>query len=154
MPDAEIVPVSALNGENVEDLVQTIKHMLPVGPALMPADEYTDQSERALVEELIREQIFLAMRQEIPFSTAVQVEQFVEEPERRLVRIAALIIVERDSHKGMIIGARRRPAQEDWHGGAARDRSPAGFARVFSEMVVKVEKDWTKNPRKLAELGL
>ncbi len=153
VPDAEIVPVSALTGENLDDLVQTIKRMLPVGPALMPADEYTDQTERALVAELIREQIFLAMRQEIPFSTAVQVEQFVEEPERRLVRIAALIIVERDSHKGMIIGAGGRQLKKI--GSAARLGIEALLgARVFLELVVKVEKDWTKNPRKLAELGL
>jgi len=151
--DAEVVPVSALNGENIDDLVQTIKQMLPVGPALMPADEYTDQTERALVEELIREQIFLAMRQEIPFSTAVQVEQFVEEPERRLVRIAALIIVERDSHKGMLIGA--GGSQLKKIGTAARLGIEALLgSRVFLEMMVKVEKDWTKNPRKLAELGL
>jgi GTP-binding protein Era len=153
VPDAEIVPLSALTGENVDDLVQTIKRMLPVGPALMPADEYTDQTERALVEELIREQIFLAMRQEIPFSTAVQVEQFVEEPERRLVRIVALIIVERDSHKGMMIGAGGR--QLKTIGTAARLAIETLLgARVFLELVVKVEKDWTRNPRKLAELGL
>lgn len=153
LPDAEVVPVSALTGENVDDLVQTIKRMLPVGPALMPADEYTDQTERALVEELIREQIFLAMRQEIPFSTAVQVEQFVEEPARRLVRIVALIIVERDSHKSMIIGAGGRQLKKI--GTAARLGIEALLgARVFLELVVKVEKDWTRNPRKLAELGL
>jgi GTPase len=153
VPDAEIVPVSALTGDNLEDLVRTIKRMLPVGPALMPADEYTDQSERALVEELIREQIFLAMRQELPFSTAVQIEQFVEEPERRLVRIAALIIVERDSHKGMMIGAGGR--QMKTIGTAARLGIEAMLgARVFLELVVKVERDWTRNPRKLAELGL
>jgi GTP-binding protein Era len=151
--EAEIVPISALTGENVDDLVQTIKRMLPVGPALMPADEYTDQSERGLVEELIREQIFLAMHQEIPFSTAVQVEQFVEEPERRMVRIVALVIVERDSHKGMIIGAGGRQLKKI--GTAARLGIEALLGtRVFLELVVKVEKDWTRNPRKLAELGL
>jgi GTP-binding protein Era len=153
VPDVEIIPVSARTGENLDDLVATIKKMLPVGPALMPADEYTDQTERALVEELIREQIFLAMRQEIPFSTAVQVEQFIEEPERRLVRITALIIVERDSHKGMIIGAGGRMLKQI--GTAARREIEALLdTHVFLELVVKVEKDWTRNPRKLAELGL
>jgi GTP-binding protein Era len=153
VPEGEIVPVSALNGENVDDLVATIKLMLPVGPALMPADEYTDQTERALVEELVREQIFLAMREEIPFSTAVQVEQFVEEPERRLIKIDALIIVERDSHKGMIIGAGGRMLKRI--GTAARREIEALLGtHVFLELTVKVEKDWTRNPRKLAELGL
>jgi GTPase len=153
LPGAEVVPISALTGENVDELVRVLKQLLPESPALMPADEYTDQTERALVEELIREQIFLAMRQEIPFSTAVQVEQFVEEPERRLVRIVALIIVERDSHKGMMIGAGGR--QLKIIGTAARLAIETLLgARVFLELVVKVEKDWTRNPRKLAELGL
>src|SRR5271170_5432639 len=104
-PGAEIVPVSALTGENVGELLVTMKRMLPESPALMPVDEYTDQTERMIAEEIVREKIFLTMRQEIPFSTAVQVEQFVEEPDRNLVKISTQIIVERESHKGMIIGA-------------------------------------------------
>ena len=152
-PEIEIVPVSALTGENLADLIATIKRMLPEGPALMPAEEYTDQTERTLVEELVREQVFLAMREEIPFSTAVQVEQFVEERDRRLIRITALVIVERDSHKGMIIGAGGRMLKRI--GTAARREIETMLgARVFLELVVKVEKDWTRNPRKLAELGL
>ncbi|MBF6569931.1 MAG: GTPase Era [Candidatus Binataceae bacterium] len=153
VPEAEIVPVSALTGANIDELVLTIKQMLPVRPALMPADEYTDQTERALVEELIREKVFLAMRQEIPFSSAVKVEQFIEEPERRLIRITALVIVERDSHKGMVIGAGGAKLKEI--GTAARmDIEELLGARVFLELVAKVEKDWTRNPRKLTELGL
>ena len=105
MPSAEIVPISALKGENVAELLRVIKALLPESPPLMPEDEYTDQTERMIAEEVVREKIFLAMRQEIPFSTAVEVEQFVEEPDRKLVKIAALIIVERESHKGMVIGA-------------------------------------------------
>src|SRR5581483_3810726 len=104
-PGCEIVPLSALKGENVEELVATIKRVLPAGPSLMPEDEYTDQTERMIAEEVVREKIFLAMRQEIPFSTAVRVENFTDEPERKLKRISLLIIVERDSHKGMLIGA-------------------------------------------------
>ena len=88
LPAAEIVPVSALKGENVDELVRVIKPMLPESPALMSEDEYTDQTERMIAEEIVREKIFLTMRQEIPFSTAVQVEQFVEETERNLVKIA------------------------------------------------------------------
>src|SRR5581483_5022809 len=105
VPDAEIVPVSALTGENVPELIATLKRMLPAGPALMPEDQFTDQTQRALAEEIIREKIFLEMKQEIPFSTAVMVEEFTEMEGRNLVRIRASIIVERDSHKGMIIGS-------------------------------------------------
>jgi GTPase len=151
-PNAEIVPVSALRGDNVEELIGTVKQMLPVGPALMPEDQYTDQSERMIAEELVREKIFLAMRQEIPFSTAVRVEKFVDQPERRLKSISVLVIVERDSHKAMLIGARGRTLKQI--GTAARLELENIFAtRVFLTMVVKVEPGWTRDPRRVAEYG-
>jgi GTP-binding protein Era len=151
-PDAEIVPVSALRGDNVEELIATIKQMLPVGPVLMPEDQYTDQTERMIAEELVREKIFLAMRQEIPFSTAVRVEKFVDQPERRLKSISVLVIVERDSHKAMLIGARGRTLKQI--GTAARLELENIFeTRVFLTMVVKVEPGWTRDPRRVAEYG-
>jgi GTP-binding protein Era len=153
LADAEIVPVSALTGENVAELITTLKRMLPAGPALMPEDQYTDQTQRALVEEIIREKIFLEMKQEIPFSTAVKVEQFIEVEGRNLVKIAASIIVDRDSHKGMIIG--RGGQRLKSIGQSARlEIEPQLERRVFLDLQVKVEKNWTKNPRRLAELGL
>jgi len=151
-PNAEIVPVSALRGDNVEELVATVKQMLPVGPALMPEDQYTDQSERMIAEELVREKIFLAMREEIPFSTAVRVEKFVDQPERRLKSISVLVIVERDSHKAMLIGARGRTLKQI--GTAARlELEKILETRVFLTMVVKVEPGWTRDPRRVAEYG-
>jgi len=151
-PDAEIVPVSALRGDNLEELIETIKQMLPLGPALMPEDQYTDQTERMIAEELVREKIFLAMRQEIPFSTAVRVEKFVDQPERRLKSISVLVIVERDSHKAMLIGARGRTLKQI--GTAARLELENIFeTRVFLTMVVKVEPGWTRDPRRVAEYG-
>jgi GTP-binding protein Era len=151
-PNAEIVPVSALRGDNVEELIGTVKQMLPVGPALMPEDQYTDQSERMIAEELVREKIFLAMRQEIPFSTGVRVEKFDDQPERRLKSISVLVIVERDSHKAMLIGARGRTLKQI--GTAARLELENIFAtRVFLTMVVKVEPGWTRDPRRVAEYG-
>lgn len=153
LPDTEIVPVSALSGENTDELLRMIKSMLPEGPALMPEDEYTDQTERMLAEEVIREKIFLKLEQEIPFSTAVQVENFVEEPAKNLVRISAGIIVERESHKGIVIGAGGRMLKEI--GTAARlELEEILGRRVFLELRVRVERDWTKNPRKLQEFGL
>jgi len=152
-PEAEIVPVSALSGENVAELVATLKRMLPAGPALMPEDQYTDQTERLIVEEAIREKIFLAMRQEIPFSTAVKVEQFTEVEDRNLVRISAIIIVDRDAHKGMMIGAGGQRLKQI--GQSARlDIEQQLGRRVFLELHVKVEKNWTRDPRRLSELGL
>jgi len=151
-PDAEIVPVSALRGDNLEELIETIKQMLPLGPALMPEDQYTDQTERMIAEELVREKIFLAMRQEIPFSTAVRVEKFVDQPARRLKSISVLVIVERDSHKAMLIGARGRTLKQI--GTAARLELENIFeTRVFLTMVVKVEPGWTRDPRRVAEYG-
>jgi GTPase len=151
-PEAEIVPISALSGENVDELLRVLKPMLPPSEALMPGEEYTDQTERMLAEEIVREKIFIAMRQEIPFSTAVTVEQFSDEPERSLSRIAALVIVERDSHKGMIIGAGGRMLKEIGTQARLELEQMLG-RRIFLELRVKVEKGWTADPRKLKELG-
>jgi GTP-binding protein Era len=152
-PGAEIVPLSALTGENSDELLLTIKRMLPESPPLMDPEEYTDQTERMLAEEIVREKIFLKMRQEIPFSTAVKVENFEDDPERRLKRIGATVIVDRESHKGMLIGAGGRTLKEI--GTAARlELEQILGARVFLEIIVKVDRDWTRDPRKLAEFGL
>jgi GTPase len=152
-PGCEIVPVSALKGENLGDLLATVKALLPQSAPLMPADEYTDQSERAIAEEVIREKVFRAMRQEIPFSTAVKIERFSDEPERNLRRIAAVIVVERNSHKGMVIGAGGRTLKQI--GTAARmELEELLGSRVFLELVVKVEPGWTSDPRRIGEFGL
>ena len=149
----EIVPISALTGENVGDLLATLKKMLPVSPALMSPDEYTDQTERMIAEEIVREKIFLTMRQEIPFSTAVKVEKFEDDSDRSLKRIAATVVVDRESHKGMLIGAGGRTLKQI--GTAARiELEEILGARVFIEIIVKVERDWTRDPRKLAEFGM
>jgi GTP-binding protein Era len=147
---AEIVPVSALTGENVDELLRVVKSLLPESPPLMPDDEYTDQTERMLAEEIIREKIFLAMRQEIPFSTTVAVEQFSEDKD--LIRIDALIIVARESHKGMVIGAGGRQLKAI--GTQARLELEELFERkVFLGLTAKVEPGWNEDPRKLKELG-
>ncbi len=153
VPEAEIVPVSALTGENVEELLGTLKRMLPEGPSMMPEDEYTNQSERMLAAEVIREKLFLKVHEEVPFSSAVRVEQFAEEPERKLIRIAALIVVERDSHKAIVIGAGGRMIKEI--GTAARlELEEMLGSRVFLELHVKVDPHWTRNLRKLEEMGI
>jgi GTP-binding protein Era len=153
VPEAEIVPVSALKGGNIDELVTVIKQMLPEGPPLMPEDEYTDQTERMIAAEVVREKVFLAMRQEVPFSTTVVVENFVEEADRRLIKIDAVIVIAREAHKGMLIGAGGRQLKQI--GTAARlELEKMLGAHVFLQLLVKVEKDWTRSPRKIAELGL
>jgi len=151
MPDAAIVPISALTGENVDELLRVIKPLLPLSAPLMPADEYTDQTGRMIAEEIVREKIFLAMRQEVPFSTAVVVERFVEE--EALTRIEAVIVVSRESHKGMVIGA--GGARLKAIGTEARRELEEMLGRhLFLGLHVKVEAGWTGDPRKLKELGL
>ncbi|HLK87515.1 MAG TPA: GTPase Era [Candidatus Binataceae bacterium] len=153
LPEAEVVPVSALKAHNIDELVAVLKRMLPVSPPLMPEDEYTDQSERSIAGEIVREKVFRAMREEVPFSTAVTVENFVVEGEGPLLRIEATIVVAREAHKAMLIGAGGRQLKRI--GTAARLELEKIFAaRVFLHLLVRVEKDWTRNPRKIAELGL
>jgi len=153
IPRAEIVPISALSGDNIDELVRTIKPMLPASPPLMAEDQYTDQTERMIAEEIVREKIFLEMRQEIPFSTAVKVEEFTEDAARKLVRIAATVVVERESHKGMLIGAGGQKLKAI--GRAARlELEDLLGSHIFLGLNVKIDKDWTHDPRKLAEFGL
>lgn len=153
IPGAEIVPVSAQTGENLDELLRVLKPLLPEGRPLMSTDEYTDQSERMLSEEIIREKLFLAMRHEIPFSTAVSIEHFSDELERNLTRLSAIVVVERESHKAMVIGAGGQMLKQI--GTQARlELEQILGRRIFLELHVKIEKGWTSDPRKLKELGL
>jgi len=153
LPGREIVPVSALTGENTAELLNTITALLPVGAALYPGDELTDQSERVLVQEAVREQLFLHTQQEVPYATAVMVEEFTEKPEKSLVFIRAVIYVERPSQRAIIIG--ERGARLKQIGQAARLQLERFFGcKVFLELFVKVAKGWTNNPGMLKELGL
>ena len=102
---AEIIPLSALKGDNVEDLVQTIFKYLPYGPMFYDEDTITDQPERQIVAELIREKALRALKEEVPHGIAVAVESMKERPgKKEMVDIEATIICERDSHKGIVIG--------------------------------------------------
>jgi GTPase len=153
LPERDIVPVSALTEENLPELTATIIASLPSGPALYPDDELTDQSERVLAQEMIREQVFLQTQQEIPYATAVLVEEFTEKPERRTLFIRALITVERPSQRAILIGERGTRLKQI--GQAARMRMEAFFGtKVFLELFVKVTKGWTNSAGRLRELGL
>ena len=153
LPEREIVPVSALTEENLPELMSTIIAALPLGPALYPDDELTDKSERVLAQEMIREQVFLQTQQEIPYTTAVVVEEFIEKPEKRVLFIRALITVERSSQRAIIIGERGQRLKQI--GQAARLRLEAFFGyKIFLELFVKVSKGWTNSPYALKELGL
>ena len=153
LPNREIVPVSALKGENTNELLMTLTELAPEGPALYPHDELTDQSERMLAQEMVREQLFFHTQQEIPYATAAIVEEFTEKPDKSLLVIRAAIYVERPSQKAIVIG--ERGARLKKIGQAARLRMEAFFGcKVFLELFVKVSKGWTNRISILKELGV
>lgn len=148
----EIVPLSARDGDGVAQLAGILCKDLPEGPAYFPDDILTDLPERFVVAEMIREKVFRATRDEIPYSVAVQVESFRENPDGGVIAIAAAIIVERDSQKGIIIGKRGEMLKRI--GTAARHEIEGFLAqKVFLELFVKVSRDWSDNPQKLREFG-
>ncbi len=151
MEFAAIVPISAQTGQNLEALVGELAGLLPEGPRLFPEDMYTDQTERFLAAELVREKIFNLTEKEVPYATAVDVEDWREE--EGLIRIYATVFVERDSQKAIIIGQRgqmlKRLGQE------ARGELEALLGvKVFLQLWVRVRKDWRESGRALHELGL
>ncbi len=153
LPGREIVPVSAITGENISELLKTLMAVLPIGPALYANDELTDQSERVLAQEIVREQLFLCTHQEVPYATAAVIEEFAEKPEKQLLVIKAVIYVERPSQKAILIGERGSRLKQI--GQAARLQLEAFFGcKVFLELFVKVAKGWTNSPKILKELGL
>ena len=153
LPGREVVPVSALHDTNTAELLSTLIQPLPVGPALYPSDELTDQSERMLAQEMIREQLFFNTQQEIPYATAAVIEEFTERPDKSLLVVRAAIHVERASQKPIVIG--RGGTRLKKIGQAARRRLEAFFGcKVFLELFVKVSKGWTNRPGMLHELGL
>jgi GTP-binding protein Era len=151
-PFREIIPISALSGDGVEILAEEILRMLPEGPPLFPEDMVTDQTERFLVSEFIREKILHRTREEIPYAAAVVIEEFKEKEEKNLVVIRATILVERDSQKGILIGEKGRTLKEI--GRLAREEIESLLGtKVFLELWVKVEKNWRDDPRALRRLG-
>ncbi|ESU30621.1 GTPase Era [Bacillus sp. 17376] len=149
---AEIVPISALEGNNVEKLLEQIKEKMPEGPQFYPADQVTDHPERFIVSELIREKALHLTREEIPHSLAVVIEKMERQPEKEMVHVMATIIVERDSQKGIIIGKQGGMLKEI--GKRARhDIENLLGTKVFLELWVKVQKDWRNKATQLRDLG-
>lgn len=150
-PFAEIVPISALNGNNVTTLLDQIIRYLPSGPQYYPADQVTDHPEQFICAELIREKILHLTREEIPHSIAVQIED-MKVQENGVVHISAVIFVERDSQKGIIIGKQGALLKEIGQK-ARRDIETLLGSKTFLELWVKVKKDWRNQDRVLRDLG-
>jgi len=146
----EVIPVSSLKGENLDDLKATIIKSMPAGPQYFPEDELSDQPERFIVAEIIREKIFRMTKDEVPYSTAVLVEDMKDKGD--IIYTRADIYVEKDSHKGIIIGAKGQMLKSI--GQAARKDIEALLGtKVFLELFVKVKKDWREKPGILKEMG-
>ena len=149
----ELVPVSALTGENVDRLEQVLLERLPEGEAIYPEDYLTDQPERFFVAELVREQVLQQTRDELPFSTAVVVDKFEEADAKGVMRFYCTILVERETQKPILVG--RAGARIKAIGTAARKELEAFFdARVFLDLHVKVRESWRDDERLLDSLGL
>ncbi len=148
----EIVPVSAVTGDGVDRLLELIREALPEGPKYFPDDSFTDNSERFIAAEIVREKILTLTHKEIPYATAVTVDAFKEDEEKNLIRITATITVEKASQKGIVIGKGGKMLKEI--GTQARIEMEKFFAaKIFLELFVRVRKDWTKDDKWLKEFG-
>lgn len=150
LPEAEIIPISALHKFNIDNVLKRIQELLPESPAYFDKDQWTDKPARFFVTEIIREKILLYYDKEIPYSVEVVVEQFKETD--RNIRISAVIFVERESQKGIIIGhqgvALKRVSTE------ARKSLEKFFGKsIFLEAFVKVDKDWRQSDRAMKAYG-
>ena len=148
----EIIPVSALTGDGVDELTQLLKERLPEGPKYFPDDIFTDQPEIFYVSELIREKVFNLTRKEIPYKVAVVVSGWSEDTERNLIRVNAEIYVERKSHKGILIG--KGGGMLKRIGSEARvDIERILGVKLFLELWVKVKENWTQKDILIKEFG-
>lgn len=150
VPNAEIFPISALEGFNVPQVFQRIVELLPESPAFYPKDTLTDKPERFFVNEIIREKILVHYKKEIPYSVEIETEEFHEE--EQIIRMRSVIMVERETQKGIIIGhqgaALKRVGVE-----ARRDLEKFFGKQVHMELYVKVNKNWRSNSRQLKRFG-
>jgi len=150
VPNAEILPISALNKFNIDKILERIIELLPVSPAYYDKDAITDKPKRFFVSESIREKILKHYKKEVPYSVEVEVEEF--EDEKDIIRIRAIIFVMRESQKGIIIGHRgagiKRIGTE-----ARRDLERFFDKKIFLETVVKVKKNWRDDYRQLKSFG-
>jgi GTP-binding protein Era len=153
LPGREIIPISALKKDGVALVLDRIEKLLPEGPRYYTEGEVTDQTERFLAAEIVREKVFLRTREEIPYGTAVTIDEFTEKEEKNLIVVNATIHVERETHKPILIGKRGSMLKEI--GTAAREELEKIFGcKVFLELFIRVDPGWTQDPNALNEMGL
>jgi GTP-binding protein Era len=151
-PFEAVIPVSAILGDQIDELVETLESLLPEGPPYFPEDALTDLPERFIAAEMIREKVFRLTGQEIPYSTAITIESFKEKKKGGLVTIHATIHVERASQKGMVIG--KNGSRLKMIGMEARKEIERMLAtKVYLKLFVRVNKNWSKDSKSLRRLG-
>lgn len=148
----EMVPVSALTGDNVEHLLSVGISLLPEGTPYFPEDVVTDQPVRVLAAEIIREKAIKKTREELPYAIAVYIEEFKEDPERNTMMIRAFIVVEKESQKGILIGRAGQMMKEIGEM-ARRELEALLGAKIFLALWVKVKKEWSKDTIFLRKMG-
>lgn len=153
LPGKEIVPISALHGENLPLVLEIVDQWLPEGPQYFSSGEFTDQTERFVASEIIREKVFLLTREEIPYGIAVTIDEFTDKGEKNLVVIEATIHTERSSHKPILIGKHGSMLKAIGQAARAELEGLLG-CKIFLELFVKVDEGWTEDPHALTEMGL
>lgn len=150
VPNALVYPISALENFNVQNVLDKIIELLPVSPPFYPKDQLTDKPERFFVNETIREKILMHYKKEIPYAVEIETEEFIEE--ENIIKIRAIIMVERETQKGIIIGhkgvALKRVGTE-----ARKDLEKFFDKKIFLELYVKVNKNWRSDNRQLRRFG-
>jgi GTP-binding protein Era len=150
VPNAEIYPISALENFNVKEVFARILELIPVSPAYYPKDALTDKPERFFVNETIREKILLNYDKEIPYAVEIETEEFLED--EKIIRIRSVIMVERDTQKGIIIGHKGGALKKV--GMQSREDLEKFFGKqIHIELYVKVNKDWRSNAFQLRRFG-
>ena len=157
LPQAKVFPISAIQKFGVVQLFDAVRDALPISPPFFDKDQLTDKPSRFFVDEIIREKILLHYDKEIPYSVEVEVEEFIEEPpteqhKNGIIRISAVIFVERESQKGIIIGKRGMALKKV--GMSARKDIEEFFQKpIFLQLFVKVDKDWRSSKSRLRHYG-
>lgn len=152
-PKAEVFPMSALTKDGLDELKKIIAGMMPEGASQFPEDQLSTSPTRFLAAEIVREKVFERLRQEVPYTTAVDIESWEEEPERDLTIIHAVIFVQRPSHKAMVIG-RAGATIKEIGTDARRDIQKLIGGKVHLQLFVKVKDNWAEDTELLHDLGL
>jgi GTP-binding protein Era len=148
----EVVPISARLGTQIDDLIATMEKILPAGPPFFPEDTLTNVSERFMVAELVREQVFRMTGEEIPYATAVTVDTFKEKKGGRLISIEATIHLERSSQKGIVIGKNGSKLKQI--GTRSREQIEQLLGtKVFLKLFVRIQKNWRKDTKAIRRFG-